>query len=77
MNIVNSGNQYRIYGDALSTFKTLPAQTYTVGFHPNMGFWLEKHNNLETNETKVYGNHEARAPARFFVLSLSLIAILA
>lgn len=61
MNIVNSGNQYRIYGDALSTFKTLPAQTYTVGFHPNMGFWLEKHNNLETNETKVYGNHEARA----------------
>lgn len=61
MNIVNSGNQYRIYGDALSTFKTLPAQTYTVGFHPNMGFWLEKHNDLETNETKVYGNHEARA----------------
>ena len=61
MNIVNTGTQYRIYGEALKTFTELPAQTYVIGFHPQMGFWLESHHDLDTNETKVYGSHETRA----------------
>lgn len=56
MNIVNTGDSYRIYSDALKTFEKLPAQTYTVCFHPQQGFWLEYFPNLEVTE-KIYGTH--------------------
>ena len=56
MNIVNTGDSYRIYSDALKTFNVLPAQTYTVCFHPQQGFWLEYFPNLEITE-KIYGTH--------------------
>lgn len=60
MNIVNFGTTYRVYGEDLKTFTELPAQTYTVGFSKMSGFFLESHHDLDTNEIKVYGNHEAR-----------------
>ena len=56
MNIVNTGDSYRIYSDALKTYEKLPAQTYTVCFHPQQGFWLELFPNLEITE-KIYGTH--------------------
>ena len=56
MNIVNTGDSYRIYSDALKTYEKLPAQTYTVCFHPQQGFWLEFFPNLEITE-KIYGTH--------------------
>lgn len=61
MNIVNAGARYQVYGEDVQTFKTLPAATYTVGFHPQMGFWLNIHPDLEINEDVIYGRHEARA----------------
>ena len=61
MNIVNAGARYQVYGEDVQTFKTLPVATYSVGFHPQMGFWLNKHNDLAVNEETVYGDHARRA----------------
>lgn len=60
MNIVESGGNFRIYGDAVKTYKQLPVGTYTVMFHPQEGYWLEVRNDLETQEEKIYGKHEKR-----------------
>lgn len=46
MNIVNAGSRYQVYGEDVKTYNELPVATYTVGFHPQMGFWLTKHNDL-------------------------------
>lgn len=61
MNIVNSGDRYQIYGESVETFKTLPSATYGVGYHPQMGFWLTKHSDLETKEEVIYGDHARKA----------------
>lgn len=60
MKIVNYGERYEIYPDDLKTFDELPAHTYKVGFHPMQGFYLTKTNDLESTETRVYGEHEAK-----------------
>lgn len=54
MNIVNSGSKYMIYGEDVKTFKTLPADTYTVNFDQMAGYSLLIHNDLSVNE-KIYG----------------------
>lgn len=54
MNIVNSGNKFVIYGDEVKTYKTLPADTYTVNFDQMAGYSLMIHNDLSVNE-KIYG----------------------
>lgn len=56
MNVVNSGNTYQIYGDALKTYKQLPLGTYEVCFHKMMGFSLSLRDDLEVNEEKIYGS---------------------
>ena len=61
MNIVNSGSMYQVYGDDVKTYKVLPAATYEINFGKLTGFFLTVHPDLEVNEEKVYGNHEARA----------------
>lgn len=61
MNIVNAGGRYQVYGEDVQTYKTLPAGTYTIGFHPQMGFWLQAHEDLEVNEETIYGNHDHKA----------------
>lgn len=61
MNIVNAGSRYQVYGEDVKTYNELPVATYTVGFHPQMGFWLTKHNDLSVNEGTIYGNHARRA----------------
>lgn len=64
MKVVNTGNTYRIYNNSLKTFDQLPAQTYTVCFHPQQGFWLEKFSDLEVNE-KIYGVHMTKVEKVF------------
>lgn len=54
MNIVNSGNKFVIYGEEVKTFKTLPADTYTINFDQMAGYSLSIHNDLSVNE-KIYG----------------------
>ena len=54
MNIVNSGNEYMVYGEEVKTFKSLPADTYTVCFSQQKGFFLRIHNDLTVCE-KIYG----------------------
>lgn len=61
MNVVKAGGQYRIYGSEIQAFDKIPVQTYTIGFHPQMGFWLNEHLDLASNEDVVYGRHEHRA----------------
>ncbi|ALO79635.1 P-loop NTPase superfamily protein [Bacillus phage Hobo] len=58
MKIVNFGSTFKIYGDDLKTFDQLPAATYKVDFHPMQGFSLEKIDNFESKEQKIYGSHQ-------------------
>lgn len=60
MQIVNTGDTYRIYTDAIQTYDKLPVQTYTVCFSDFTGTYLQKTNSLEVNE-KVYGTHISKA----------------
>ena len=55
MNIVQSGDKYQVYGDALKTYSKLPLGTYEVQFHKMTGFYLTSHDDLVVNE-KIYGN---------------------
>jgi SpoVK/Ycf46/Vps4 family AAA+-type ATPase len=61
MNIVNAGSRYQVYGEDVKTYKVLPAATYGIGYHPQMGFWLTKQSNLITNEDIIYGDQNKRA----------------
>ena len=60
MQIVNTGNTYRIYTDAIKTYGKLPAQTYTIGYSDFSGTFLEKAPSFELQE-KVYGTHLNKA----------------
>lgn len=71
MNIVNAGSRYQVYSDDIQTYKELPPATYSVAFHPQMGFWLEKHNDLSVNEEKVYGTHDRKVDKIFRSFKLS------
>lgn len=65
MNVVNAGAMYQVYGEEVQTFKNLPIQTYTIGFHPQRGCWLNKHIDLDTKEDFVYGSHSRRVEKIF------------
>ena len=56
MNVVHSGDQFQIYGDALKTYEKLPLGTYEINFHKMMGFFLTAHSELVVNEEKIYGS---------------------
>ena len=78
MKAVNTGLIYRIYGDDVQTFDSLPAQSYSVRYDKNSGFYLEKHADLEIKEDKVYGIHEKKVAKvlnsfRMFQRSLGVI----
>lgn len=60
MKIINSGSRYEIYGDDLKTLDKLPAQFYSVEFHKMMGFFLDKHADIEIKESKIYGVHMSK-----------------
>lgn len=61
MKVVNTGNTYQIYDNTLKTYDALPSQAYIVRFSKNSGFFLEKSNDIEIKETKIYGVHETKA----------------
>lgn len=60
MKAIKTGSTFKIYGDGLQTYDQLPAQVYSVRFDEMSGFFLEKHNDLEVKEDKIYGVHDAK-----------------
>lgn len=56
MQVVNTGNTYKIYDDSLKTFDQLPVQAYLVNFDKMSGFFLSTFDEIEVSE-KVYGVH--------------------
>lgn len=56
MNIVCSGTTYQVYDNGITTYQTLPAQVYTVGFNKMSGFFLSVRPTMIVNE-KMYGNY--------------------
>lgn len=57
MKAISTGNIYRIHDDSLRTYDALPPQVYSVRFSKTSGFFLEKHSDIEVNESKIYGVH--------------------
>ena len=55
MKIINTGNQYRVYGDDLRTYAQLPAGYYKVIFQEMSGFSLAGTAPFPVAENKVYG----------------------
>lgn len=61
MKIIETGNTYKVYGEDLVVLDHLPAKTYKVGFSEFTGFFLERIDDLQVNEGKVYGVREEKA----------------
>lgn len=59
MNIVQSGENFYVYGEDVQTYKQLPAKTYRVCYNDQLGFYLTLHNELNVSE-KVYGNYQKK-----------------
>jgi len=55
MNIVNSGNRFQVYGDAVKTYHALPVASYGVQFSDMSGFFLTHRDDLAVTEEKIYG----------------------
>ena len=60
MKVIGTGNTYRIYDNELKTYDKLPSLIFDVRFSQMSGFYLEKHNDVEVNEEKVYGVHNEK-----------------
>ena len=62
MNIVKEGSAYRVFADGVETFYNLPVATYGVCFNNQHGyFYLECRSDLESNESKIYGDYSKKA----------------
>ena len=58
MKAINVGdNTYDIFDDSMQVYSQLPAQAYVVRCSMGRGFYLEKYNEMEVNESKIYGVH--------------------
>ena len=58
MKAINRGdNTYDIFDNTMQVFEKLPAQPYVVRFSEIRGFFLEKYNDMEIKEPKVYDVH--------------------
>lgn len=58
MKAINVGdNTYDIFDDSMQVYSQLPAQAYVVRYSIGRGFYLEKYNEMEVNESKIYGVH--------------------
>jgi hypothetical protein len=60
MNIIKTGEYYRIFDDGIQVGKCLDAATYEVVFVPNQGFFLKLLKAPDVRETKVYGRMRER-----------------
>ena len=62
MKAINRGdNTYDIFDDTMQVFEKLPAQSYVVRFSEIRGFFLEKYNDMEIKEPKVYGVQDRKS----------------
>lgn len=61
MKIVNSGSRVLIYGDELKVSDKLENIVYKLCFNKMTGFFLEKHNDIEIKDNKIYGVHKKKA----------------
>lgn len=57
MQIVNTGNIYRIYDNSVKTSNQLTPQSYQVEFDPRSGFYLSSYDEEISISEKVYGVH--------------------
>lgn len=60
MKVICTGNTYRVYGDDLEVFDSLPTGAYHVNFSEMTGFSLSTHPDIEIHE-KMYGVHEQKS----------------
>ena len=60
MKAISTGNEYVLYDDGLQIFDQLPAQAYKVVFSKNRGFFLEKYQEPDPREDKIYGDHRPK-----------------
>lgn len=58
--VVAVGENYRLFGDSVTTHDILPAYTYTVEFSDLTGYSLKRTEPLAAGEEKIYGNHGDR-----------------
>lgn len=58
--IVASDGEFRLYGDSVQTFASLPVATYGIGFSRMSGYSLHLMEPLAPGEEIVYGNHGSR-----------------
>lgn len=57
MKVIGNGTMYRIFGDDMETYESIPKGTYRVNFNPMAGYSLERLSDLKTKEDAVYGTH--------------------
>lgn len=60
MKVIGNGRSFRIYDDGMKTYEQLPAATYAVRFSMMQGFWLEKKDDMNIGEDKIYGVHNSK-----------------
>ena len=60
MNIIRSNGKYQIYNDEIKTYNALPPNIYKVFFNKMSGFYLSLSNDIEIDESKIYGNTPSR-----------------
>ena len=61
MKAINLGdNTYDIFDDAMKVYSELPTQSYVVRCSKTRGFFLEKYNDMEIRESKIYGVHNEK-----------------
>lgn len=65
MNIINQDNMYMVFGNGIGVNSKLPAATYKVCFARNQGFFLEKRDDFEIKDEKIYGNPYKRVEKIF------------
>ena len=61
MKIVYDSGAYRIFGDDLLVYDSIPVGTYLVRFNKMMGFYLESYEMRADEGEKVYGNRMEKA----------------
>lgn len=59
MQIVNTGNIYKVYDNSLQTYNQLPARAYQVNFDKMSGFYLSGYDDIVISE-KIYGVHQKK-----------------
>lgn len=59
MQVVHTGNTFKIYDNSLKTYDQLPPQAYLVNFNKMSGFYLSAFDEIVINE-KVYGVHQTK-----------------